>query len=386
MKILIIAGNIKGGASKSITNIVNNLKNIKTIQIKTMTQKFRNKLLKSIGLDSYILVPKIIKNILKFNPDIIITQDDIAFPTILISNLKNIPIIHIVRSTVDFCPKYVNIVGYGKACKGISNRKECFNCINKWRTLRILIGNRPKGSEHSIRTSLVSILYKIRYFICSFNIYLTKKANINIVASKLMIKYFSNKINQNKFKIINITPIQKEIIGIEPKKKHLLFIRTEYETSHKGFDFIKRLSKLIPKQYWIIVVGGDSFGEEKDYPNIINLNYISSKEVFNEVLSESMITLVPTFCTEAFGRIIPESLVNKTPVISSPQCGANQYFNDNYSLRVIPLKLDLWIKEIEDIILSPPFINNKKISQIFRQFSLEKNKNDFIKTIKEILQ
>lgn len=387
MKILVIAGYIEaGGASKSITNIVNSLKNIENIQIETLTQKFQNKLLASIMLDSYMLIPKIIKAISQFRPDLIITQDRIAFPTILISKLKNIPVIHIIRSTVDFCPKYVNIIKYGKACSGINSRKQCFECVNKWRTLRILIGNRAKGTEHSIRTSLVSILYKIRYFICLFNLYLIKKANINVVASNLMIEYFSHKISQNKFKIINITPIQKQIIGIEPKRRQLIFIRTDYEASHKGLDFIKKISKLIPKEYYIIVVGGDGTIEEKGYPNIINLSHISSKGVFNELLSECMITLVPTFCTEAFGRVIPESLVNKTPVISSPQCGANQFFKGKAFLKVIPLKLNLWIKAIENIILNPPVINNKDISQIYKQFSLEKSKKDFIKIIKEILQ
>jgi len=376
---------IKGGASKSITNIISSLKHIKSIQTKTLTQKFQNKLLASIGFDSYLSIPYVIKDIFKFKPNVIITQDRIAFPTIIISKLMNIPVIHIIRSTVDFCPKYVNIVDYGKACSRINNKKQCFECIDKWRTLRILIGNRTKGSEHSFRTSLVGVLYKMRYFMCSFNLYLIKKANVNLVASELMRKYFSHKISKNKFKVINITPIQKQIIGIEPKEKQLLFIRTNYETSHKGFDFIKKISKLIPEKYYIIVVGGNGTIGEEDYPKIINLGYISSKQTFNEIISECEITLVPTFCTEAFGRIIPESLVNKTPVISSPQCGANQFFNDDYSLKVVPLKLDLWMKTIENIIINPPYINNKRISQIYRQFSLEKSKQDFIEVIKEVL-
>ena len=388
MKILTITGYFEeGGASKSIANIINSLKDMKTIQIKTITQKIQNKLLASITLDSYLSIPIIIKDILRFKPDIIITQDGIAFPTILISKIMKIPVIHIIRSTVDFCPKYVDIIDYGKACSGINNRKQCFKCIDKWRTLRIMIGNRPKGSEHSIKTSLINVLYKIRYFVCLFNLYLTKKTNINLVASNLMIDYFSHKINQNKFKIINITPIQKVIVDIEPKQKHLLFIRTDYETSHKGLDFIKRLSKYTPNQCWIIVVGGNNDDiYEVGYLNIIYLDHISSKRIFNEVLSESMITLVPTFCTEAFGRIIPESLVNRTPVISSPQCGANQFFEGiNDAVRVVPLKLNLWIKEIEDIIHNPPFINNKFVNYIYRQFSLKKSKEDFIKVINKVL-
>ena len=391
MKILIIAGytgnNNLGGSSKSLLNIVNSFKDEKNIQIKILTQNFKNKLLESIGLKSYTLIPKIITNILKFNPDVVITQDTMAFSVILISKIMKTPIIHIIRSTSDFCPKYVDIVDYGKACSGINNRKQCFKCINKWRTLRILIGNKPKGSEHSIKTSFVNILYKIRYFVCSFNLHLIKKANINLVASNLMIDYFSHKINQNKFKIINITPIQKVIIDRQPEIKNFIFVRTTYDASHKGLDFIRRLSKLISKQYWIIVVGGNNIIScEIGHPHIINIDHISSKEVFNEVLSESMITLVPTFCTEAFGRVIPESLVNRTPVISSPQCGANQFFEGiNDAVRVVPLKLNLWIKEIEDIIHNPPFINNKFVNYIYRQFSLKKSKEDFIKVINKVL-
>lgn len=386
MNILIIIDHYnKGGAFTSNRYIIDSLTKIKNTKIKVLTQNIQNRLLAAMTLDSYLSIPSIIKNILKFKPDIIITQGRMAFPTILISKVMKIPIIHIIRSTVDFCPKYVDIINYGKACSGINSRIQCFKCIDKWRTLRILIGNRIQGTEYSIRTSLVSVLYKIRYFICLLNLHLIKKVNINLVASNLMIKYFSYKISQNKFIIVNITPIQKQKIRIQPKISELLFIRTEFETSHKGFDFIKKLSKLIPKKYYIIVVGGNGTIEEEGYPNIINLNYISSKQEFFELLSECLITLVPTFCTEAFGRIIPESLVNRTPVISSPQCGANQFFNDNNTLRNIPLKLGLWIKEIEDILSNPPYINNRSINQIYRQFSLEKSKQDFIKIIKEVV-
>ena len=388
MKILVISEysgtNNKGGASKSIVNIVNSLKDVENIQIKVLTQKFQNKLLRSVALDPYLSIPSIVKSILKFKPDVVITQSGIAFPTILVCILKKIPVIHIIRSTVDFCPKYVDITGYGKACLGIKDRKTCFKCINEWKTLRILIGNRSKGTEYSIRTSLVSILYKLRYFICSFHLYLIERANINVVASKLMVEYFSNKIDRNKFKITNMTPIQKQKIIIQPKITGLLFVRTDYETSHKGFDFIKRISKLIPKQY-IIVVGGSDSIEEEGYPNIINLSYISSKQEFFELLSKCLITLVPTFCTEAFGRVIPESLANRIPVISSPQCGANQFFEHKKFLKVVPLKLDLWIKAIEDIIQNPYVITNYDISQIYEQFSLEKSKKDFIKVIREVL-
>lgn len=399
MKVLIIAGyleanikdetyktrSIKGGASKSITNIVNSLRNTKNIQIKTLTQKFRNKLLKSLDLDSYILIPRIIRNILKFKPDIIITQDRIAFPTILISRIKKIPVIHIIRSPVAYCPKYVDITDYGKSCSGINNRKQCFKCIDKWRSLRILVGNRPEGTEYSLKTSLLNVFYKIRYFVCLFNLYLINKASINLVASKIMKEFFSYKVNKNKLKIMNITPIRKYKNDTISKKKQLMFIRTHYDASHKGIDFILRLSKIIPEDYHILTVGGCKEDWKGDDSKIINLEFISSKKLLNKMFGESMITLVPSFFLEAFGRIIPESLTNKTPVISSPQCGANQFFDHKNYLKVVPLKLKLWIKEIEGIIQKPPAITDDDISQIYDQFSLEKSKNDFMEIIEEVL-
>lgn len=378
-------GDIKG-ISKSILNIIEGFRDIKNIQTKVIAQEFKNKLLMSVTLDSYVLIPKIVKTISQFKPDLIITQDRIAFPTILIAKLKKIPVIQIVRATVDFCPKYNNITGYGKACSGINSRKQCFKCINKWRTLRILIGNRTKGTEFSIRTSLVDILYRMRYFVCSFNIYLMNKANITLVASELMVKSFSYKMNQNKLKIINITPIQKHTNDKISKKKQLMFIRSHYDASHKGLDFVLRLSKHIPEGYRILIVGGQKEswkGEELD--NVTNVKYISSKKTLNKVFAESIITLVPTFCTDAFGRIIPESLTNKTLVISSPQCGANQFFEGKNFFKVVPLKLNLWIKAIENTIQKPYVITDDDISQIYEQFSLEKSKKDFMKVIKEVM-
>lgn len=375
---------IKGGASKSITNIVNTLRDIKSIQIKILTQKFRNKFLKSLDLDSYVLIPRIIRNISKFKPDIIITQDRIAFPTILISKIMKIPVIYIIRSPTEFCPKWVDIVEYGKACSGINKRKKCFKCINKWRTLRVLIGNRPKGMEYSIKTSLLNVFFKIRYFICVFNLYLTDKANVILVASTLMKKYFSNKINQDKIKIINITPIRKNTNEINSKKKQLMFIRTHYNASHKGLNFILKLSKIIPENYHILIVGS-SQDKQEDHLKILNTGYISSKKLINKMFGESQITLVPSFFTEAFGRIIPESLTNKTPIISSPQCGANQFFKKKDFLKVVPLKLNLWKKVIEEMIQNPPVIADNEISRIYEQFSLEKSKKDFIKIIQEVL-
>ncbi|KKL74694.1 hypothetical protein LCGC14_2062360, partial [marine sediment metagenome] len=300
----------KGGAYRSIKNLVDGLSSVENIKI--LTQGIKNKFLKFFNLDVYLSSLKIIRTILKFKPDIIITQLGIAFPTIIISKLMKIPIIHIIRDTSYFCPKFTDIIEYGKACSGLNNRKECFKCINYWRSLRVLIGNKKNGWEYSLKSAISNILYKIRYFICKFNLNLLKKTSVNVVASNLMKKNITNKISSN-VKIINITPINKRLIDtftlvsyvdgtVVGKEKRLIFVMPTDDASYKGLDFILKLIRFIPKDYHIFIIGGyiPSYKLSWDATKLWIMGYIYSNKLLNTFYYESTITLVPTFSTEAF--------------------------------------------------------------------------------------
>ena len=95
--------------------------------------------------------------------------------------------------------------------------------------------------------------------------------------------------------------------------------------------------------------------------------------------------MVPTFCTEAFGRVIIESISNNTPVISSPNCGANSFFNNKDYLAIVPLKISLWINKINEFIEKPHEITISDTNSLYKQFSLSKSKRDFSDLIKSIL-
>jgi len=379
----------KGGAFKSLINIVESLKSVKDFNIEILTQKIKNKYLKVFGIDSYLSSLKIIRKILKFKPNVIITQLGIAFPTVIISKIKKIPVINIIRGTSEFCPKYVDIVDYGKSCSGLSSRRECFKCIEYWRSLRVLIGNKRKGWEYSLASSISNILYKIRYFICRFNLYLLNKFSVNLIASNLMLKCISNWVYFEKVRICNITSIDKSYDeGIDKKQNNLIYVMPTNDASYKGLDFVIKIYKFIPCNYYILIIGGEvplyKFGN--DHSRIVVMSYIHSKGFLNMLYQKSKLALVPSFCNESFGRGIIESLKNKTSVISSPQCGANQFFEQNDFLKVIALKLNLWVKAIKDMINDLPVINDDDVSQIYERFSLEKSRSDFIEVISDILR
>jgi len=378
-----------GGAATSFMNIINGLKKDQSLKVKIFSRTTTNlikKFLDPLGISYYLYFYKIYSTIKSFKPNIIITQSRITFSAILAAKLAKIPIIALIRDTSDVCPKHVDIIKYGIACGGLENRDICYKCIDFWRSLRVLIKNKPHGWQHTIRAITSNIIYKVRFFSIKLNLKLLNKADCVVVASELMKNIVSNNIDRNKIKIINITPIKKSLSTDSIRKTQLLFVIPSFEASHKGLDFITRLSKLIPIDYKILVVGAKlPLSELKvSRPKIINYGHVSKNEL-DSIFQQSKITLVPTFCNEAFGRVIIESIVNNTPIISSPNCGANSSFKNKDFLAVVPLKIPLWINKINEFIENPPEITLCDINSLYEQFSLSKSKRDFSDLIKSML-
>ena len=394
IKILLISPHVKkdmiGGAEKSFINISDGLRKNKDFQVETYFGSVKNiikRTLGRLGIGYYILIPKIIILIKKFKPDVIITQTRIAFATIISALVNKVPVINIVRDTSDICPKNVDIINYGEACPGLVNKKICYECINYWRTLRILIGNKPKDWQYSLNSSLSTILYKTKYFLCKFTLFLINHATINLVASDLMKQILTQNINPNLIKISIITPIKESSRTIDSslKKKQLLFIIPSYEPSYKGLDFVLKLSDFIPEDFEVLIVGGIVPTDKIHNSNIININRVSRK-ILEELYQKSAITLVPSFSTEAFGRVIVESIMNKTLVISSPNCGANYYFKDRDFIKIVPLKTSLWIKAIKETLQNPYQITDEDVNLVYEPFSMQKGKEDFIALILDIIK
>jgi len=394
IRILIVSSHYKknspGGASQSIINIFELLRennNFKVEFLHPSFGKFKNFLLPP-DIYSYFFIPKIIQKIKKFKPHIIITQRDIGRAAIISGRIKKIPVINIIRDTSSICPKKVDSINYGTACLGLTDRKTCFNCINSWRSLRVKLGYDKKGWPYSLNATISTVFYKIKYLVCRINFFLYNHATINLVASELMKLILSKNLKPNKIRVLNITPITKNKIpsSIE-KKNQLLYITSFFEENHKGLDFILNLSKYIPDDFKIVIIGRKLSAEKlKDFESkIINFGYIMGDRL-SKLYQTSKIYLIPTFCTEAFGRVIVESIMNKTLVISSPNCGANYYFKDRDFIKIVPLKIPLWVKVIKETLQKPYKITDDDVNLVYEPFSMQKCKEDFIALIQDIIK
>jgi len=425
LKILIISDyfgkNVPGGAHKSLRIIVDGLLRHKILSIKilarevektkkknltilplnsiiSLIQNKAKKIIRPFGADYFLYTLQIFKEIIKFKPNIIITQRDVAFPTILCAKIKKIPVIHIIRDTINLCPKHIDIIKYGKSCLGLKSKKVCYNCIDHWRLLRVLMGDKPKGWENSINSAIYNIFYRFRYYLIRFNLKLINQATINVFASPLLKDILLQNVNSEKIKIINITPIEKkntEILDfeiynnelssqIEAIRNPLLFITPKFKGYQKGENFVIELAKRLPQSFKIFIVG-KKLNLEKKNNKILNLDQISLN-LLNFIYKKAKITLVPSFQTETFGRVIIESFINKTPVISSPNCGANYFFKEKKYLKIVPIKFNLWVKEIKNVIENYPTIEDEDVNKIYQQFSVNKSQNDFINLILNLIR
>lgn len=361
--------------------------------IVSLVQNKLQKTLSALGSDYFLYVFQILREIKKFKPQIIITQRNVAFPTIFCAKITNTPVIHIIRDTTNFCPKHVDIFRYGQSCPEYGNKKICYECINYWRSLRVFLGDKTIGWENSLKAAIYTIFYKFRYRLIKLNFKLMNKAT-NILASPWLKQTLSVNINPEKLHIINITPIQKiKDYSMEPNErikkkiesfKHpLLFITPKFKGYQKGDKFIVKLAKLLPDEYAIVIVGKKL--NLKEIPKkIINIDFVTS-EVLNWIYKKSKLTLVPSFLTDTFGRIVIESFINKTPVIASPNCGVNVFFKDKPFLKVISLNLNSWRKEIVQLIENTPIITDEDVKKIYEQFSENKSIQDIMKLINQLL-
>ena len=169
---------------------------------------------------------------------------------------------------------------------------------------------------------------------------------------------------------------------MEKSDKILLFVIPRNEGGSKGYPFIKLLLNKLPEDYLMLVVGTIIEGL-KDYPNVINIGKIPTNNLYY-LYKKANLTLVPSIYTEAFGRVILESLINKTPIFASPQCGANYLFKNKDYVRILPLKVKLWLEESETFFREPIIIPEDEIKRIVSMFTPKVCADQMIKLIKKL--
>ncbi len=422
LKVLFIdqkfGGSEVGGAFKSNYAIINELKKNPEFEILVFTRfsnptksknlrtkrirpelispmKRLNSLISLLRIYRYFGFFPILREIRKWKPDIIIVQRDFTFATVLAGFIKKTPVINIVRDAMEFCPKHIDIINVSSNCSSRRTRKFCWNCIDRWRTLRIILADKPNGWNYTFKSCFYTIYYKYRYFIIKLYCFILRFAALHIVASPLMKELVSKNVSSNRILVKKITPIEysgvkisnnkidEEVLRkIEKYDIKILYVIPRHEGGSKGYPFVEKMLDILPKE-WLVIVSGIVFEELQQYDNVVNIKKIPISNLYY-LYKIANLTIVPSIYTEAFGRVILESIINKTPVIISPQCGAKYLFEDNDYVKIVPLKVELWFKEIKNLLENPIVIPDDDIAVSKKDFSPEECANEIIELIKKI--
>ncbi len=351
-----------------------------------------NDLIKNIGINQYISIISILREISQYKPDFIIVQRELTFTAILAGLLKKVPVINIIRDGMGFCPKDIDTRGF-KNCSINLSKKECWECINKWRSVRILLKDKPKGSNKTILSSFYTVYYKFHYYFTKLYLYVMNYAFVNIVASPLMKKLVEKRLKHKRVIIRKITPIDKSDINkstdkidkdvinkIENSKNKILFVLPRNEGGSKGYPFVEKLINLLPKDF-LLIIAGTIINDIMIYDNVVNIGKIPTNNLYY-LYEKADLTIVPSIYTEAFGRIVIESVVNKTPVIVSPQTGANFLFKNKNYVKILPLRENLWIEEIKKALKTPIKISDEDVTYFENMFTPKECANDLMNVIK----
>ena len=295
---------------------------------------------------------------------------------------------------MELCPKYIDILEGYINCTGKLNRKKCWNCILKWQELKLIYEDKSPNLSRSIKSNFYMLFYKLRYYLVKIYIALLNRSAINIVASPLMKKYVTVKTKNKQILVKKITPINRSkaesdleleehfLKRLDDYDKLILYIIPRSEGGSKGYPFVKNLIPKLPNNYGILIVGVE-LEELKKFRNVINIGKIRTKEL-EYLYRKADLTIVPSIYTEAFGRVVIESIINDTPVIISPQCGASYIFKNKEYVIVLQLKEDLWATKIKDMIEKPRSIPQEDLRKIENMFSPKNCAEEVISLLKKL--
>ncbi len=372
---------------------------LNVMQIKpifTFPFKKMNSLLDFLRINQNLSFFQIFIKLNRIKPDIIIVQRDLTLATLIAAFLLKVKVINVIRDPMELCPKHIDIIDIRNNCLEVLSRKRCWSCIDRWRTLRIRLQDKPLKWNETWSAIFFTLFYKLRFYFVKLYVFFSKRIALNLVASPLMKEYVFNKIRKENILVKRLTPIDdkpvivsKEVKSEEILKKienlHniLLYVLPRNESGSKGYPFVKLLIEKLPKNYNFVIVG-TTVNELKKFDNVINLDKVTTDILYN-LYKKADLTIVPSIYTEAFGRVILESIKNKTPVMMSPQCGASYLFKDKEYAKVIPLNINIWIEEIQNFFKKPFKINEANIDFIRRDFSSKTCANELINLINKLV-
>ncbi|MBR3809285.1 MAG: glycosyltransferase [Clostridia bacterium] len=339
------------------------------------THRFVGEYLGLEGFGSVFSTLKLIKDIKKFNPNIIHLH-------ILHGWYLNLPILF------SFLSKYnKKVVWTMHDCWAFTGHCPHFEYVkcNKWQTG---CENCPQYRDYPFsRVDSSKFLYKNK------KKYFTAIDDLTIVTpSKWLAQLIGNSYFKNsKIEVINngidlsiFKPVEsnfRELNNISENDHLILGVAFEW-TEKKGIDILKKLSDDLNSNYKIILIGTTE-DDEKNLPeNIIKIRRTSSKEELAEIYSSADLFVNPTK-EETFPTVNMEALACGTPVLTFRTGGSPEIIDEKSGSVVDCDDYESFKSEIVRICETKPFSSSDCIERA-KLFDMNDKFREYVKLYESI--
>ena len=218
------------------------------------------------------------------------------------------------------------------------------NIISKFKKFEVIL--QIHGEIFSKKWILLNSLNIIKFFLTFLNILLAKKIRVvNEYTKKVIIKNFKNKIVCN-IPIPILDTFEKKTNIYSGNEFTIIYVSelTSIKNPELAVKICNELSKLKLNFKMFIVGDGilknkirsmiDSLNLDK---HIIMLGQLDYKEI-KEILKKANLSLI-TSKTESYSRVIVESFLNHTPVVSTNSTGPSELVKNKYLFEINQEKL-----------------------------------------------
>lgn len=148
--------------------------------------------------------------------------------------------------------------------------------------------------------------------------------------------------------------IRAQWLKKNPDMRYALLGVAFYWDKRKGLDVFVELSKRLPKEYQIILVGTNEGTDQLLPENVISIHRTSSQQELAEIYSAADLFVNPTR-EETFGLVNAEALACGTPVLTFQTGGSPEVANDTCGSMVQKEDVDSLQAEIVRICTTKPY-------------------------------
>lgn len=319
---------------------------------------------------------RLIRQIKKFKPDIIHLHNlhafciclPLLFRYIKKNNIKVVWTLHDCWAFTGHCPHFTMV-------KCDKWKTGCYKC--------------PQYNDNYLRTyvdgSYKNFILKKKWFTGVKNMTLVTPSQwLADLVKQSFLKEYPVKVINNGIDLSVFKPTEsnfREKYNI-PKEKYILLGVAFGWGVRKGLDVFIELSKRLPENYQIVLVGTDDNTDKQLPQNIISIHRTQNQIELAEIYTAADLFVNPTR-EEVLGLVNVEALACGTPVITFNSGGSPECVDETCGSVVACDDIDMLEREIKHICIDKPYSKNACLERA-KHFDMNERFQEYIELYKKL--